>query len=157
MINQKGRRHSADPLGPVSSSFGRSISAETRVAQAFLLLFRLITNSTVARLTLSPFPFQERNGEVTVENSIHFAHTQQFLFNAKLTLLVTLYHLRHSAYAIQDVPRTGQASQMGRQADRQGERARHLHSSGCVYGWPDRLTEMRPYRMVRQDLTLELN
>ena len=28
---------------------------------------------------------------------------------------------RHSAYAIQDVPRTGQASQMGRQAGRQGK------------------------------------
>ena len=44
---------------------------------------------TVAGLALSPFPFQDQNGQVTVECSNHFAHTQQFLSNAILTLLAT--------------------------------------------------------------------
>ena len=49
-----------------------------------------LLHSTVARLSSLPFPFRDRNGEVTVECSSHFAHTQQFLSNAKLTLLKRL-------------------------------------------------------------------
>ena len=44
-------------------------------------------NSTVAELASSPFPFQACFEAVTVECSNHLQHTQQFLSNAKLTLL----------------------------------------------------------------------
>ena len=46
-----------------------------------------LLHSTVARLALTPFPFQDRNVKGTVECRIQFAHTQHFLSNAKLTLV----------------------------------------------------------------------
>ena len=48
-----------------------------------------LLHSTVAGLTSPPFLFQDQNGEVTVECSIHFLHTQQFLSSANRTLTVT--------------------------------------------------------------------
>ena len=45
-----------------------------------------LLHSTVARLTCSPFLFQDWNGEVTVECSNHFAHAQQFSSNANPSL-----------------------------------------------------------------------
>ena len=48
-----------------------------------------LLHSTVAGLASSPFLFQDQNGQVTVECGNHFAHTQQFLSNAILTLLAT--------------------------------------------------------------------
>ena len=47
--NDQTKGPSADRLGPVSWSFCRNISAETRAAQAFLLLFRLITKFYTCR------------------------------------------------------------------------------------------------------------
>ena len=47
-----------------------------------------LLHSSVARLASSPYPFQARMVTGRVECSNHFVHTQPFLTNAKLTLLV---------------------------------------------------------------------
>ena len=47
---------------------------------------KLLLHSTITGLALSPFPFWGGMVKGRVECSIHFAHTQQFLSNAKLTL-----------------------------------------------------------------------
>ena len=48
-----------------------------------------LLHSSFAGLTSPPFLIQDQNGEVTVECSIHFLHTQQFLSSANRTLTVT--------------------------------------------------------------------
>ena len=57
------------------------------------LCAKWLLHSTVVGLTSSPFLFLYWNGRVTLECSIHFAHTQQFSSNRNLTLMRTLLDL----------------------------------------------------------------
>ena len=53
-------------------------------------------------LTSSPFLFQDWNGKVAEECSIHFAHTQQFSSNGNLTLFISLVVFFRSFCVAQD-------------------------------------------------------
>ena len=49
---------------------------------------KTVQNGCYILLASSPFPFRARFEAVAVEYSNHFPHTQQFLSNAKLTLVI---------------------------------------------------------------------
>ena len=62
----------------------------------FLVCAKWLLHSTVAGLASSPFPFQDRNGGVTVECSIHFACIQCKTHSAPRGYAVSLSKLKLS-------------------------------------------------------------
>ena len=67
-----------DPILSLDRAPAPSTNVWFALDENCLVCKKWLLHSTVTGLTSPPFLFEDQNGEVTVECSIHFLHTQQF-------------------------------------------------------------------------------